>query len=95
MKNNKHIGDVYIGNQGFTLIVKKWINREQIQVEVSETGEKIWTNYWTLRRGAVTPNLYKYPPKGECTIKQGAFLLGGILILSISAIGGLIYWILS
>ena len=95
MKKDKHIGDTYVSKQGFTLCVRKWVNRERIQVEVAETGEKIWTDYWSLRRGDVTPNLYKYPPKGECHIKTAIFFTIGISSLILAAVGGLIYWICS
>lgn len=92
MKKDKHIGDIYVTKQGFTLVVKKWVNRERIQVEVVETGEKIQTDYWSLKRGAVTPNLFKYPPKGECSIKQALFLTIGISSLILALIGGIIYF---
>lgn len=93
MKINKHIGDIYISKQGFTLRVIKWESRDKIKIEVLETGEEIWTDYWRLKRGVVMPNLYEYPPKGECTVNQAIFLSIGILSLFIAAIGGLIYWI--
>lgn len=92
MKKNKHIGDIYISKQGFTLRIIKWESRERIKIEVDETGEKIWTDYWSLKRGNVLPNLYKYPPKGECSIKQAVFLTIGIVVLLIALIGGLIYF---
>lgn len=92
MKKDKHIGDIYVSKDGFTLKVVEWECRERIRVEVVETGEKIWTDYWSLKRGDVTPNLYKYPPKGECSIKQALFLTIGIVTLILALIGGLIYF---
>ena len=92
MKKDKHIGDIYVNKGGFAMRIRKWDSRERIQIEVVETGEKIWTDYWSLRRGDVTPNLYKYPPKGECSIKQAIFLTIGISSLILAAVGGLIYY---
>lgn len=92
MKKDKHIGDIYISKQGFTLRIIKWECRERIRVEVAETGEKIWTDYWSLRRGDVTPNLCEYPPKGECSINQAIFLTIGIVSLIVTLIAGLIYF---
>lgn len=92
MKKDKHIGDIYVTKQGFTLRVFKWECRERVWVEVIETGEKICSDYWSLKRGDVTPNLYKYPPKGECSIKAAMFFTIGITSLILALIGGLIYF---
>ena len=92
-RKDKHIGDIYVSDQGFTVRILKWESRERIKVEFVETGEKRWTDYWTLKNGKIYPDLYKYPPKGECTIKQAAILGFGIVSLAVALIGGLIYWL--
>lgn len=95
MKKDKHIGKIYVTPAGFTLRVVKWKDRDDIVVEVVETGEEIWTDYWSLEHGDVTPNLYKYPPKGECTIKQTITLTIGIVALIAGALACLITYIVS
>lgn len=95
MKKNKHIGNVYVTDAGFTLRVTEWKNRYDVTVEVVETGERIHTDFFALRDGAVRPNLYKYPPKGECTITQAIALTIGFMVLAAGALAYLITYIAS
>lgn len=95
MKKDKHIGKIYATPAGFTLCVAEWKNRDSIVVEVVETGEMIKTDYWALEHGEVAPNLYKYPPKSECTITQAIVLTIGIMVLITGALACLITYLVS
>lgn len=53
MKKDKHIGNIYVTDAGFTLCVTEWKNRHDVTVEVTETGERIHTDYFALRDGSV------------------------------------------
>lgn len=95
MKKDKHIGKIYVTPAGFTLCVAEWKNRDSIVVEVVETGERIKTDYWALEHGEVVPNLYRFPPKGECSIKQAITLTIGIVTLIAGGLACLITYLVS
>lgn len=95
MKNKREsrIGETRKNKQGFTMQIIKYINNKNLVIEFVETGEQRVVRYIQFINGTPTPNLAKYPPKGECTFSQAKVILVSITTLILTAIGGMIYFL--
>lgn len=95
MKNKREsrIGETRKNKQGFTMRIIKYVNSKNIVIEFVETGEQRIVRYIQFVNGTPTPNLAKYPPKGECTFAQAKIISVAIITLILTAIGGVIYFV--
>ena len=95
MKNKKdsRIGEVRKNKQGLTMQITKYINNKTVTIRFMETGEEKVVRYIHFAQGPPKADLLNYPPGGDEPFKHAVVITIGILLLIISAIGGLIYWI--
>ena len=87
-----HIGERKISKQGLTLEIKKWLNRENVQVEILETHERQYVSYRDFRKGLVYGNFLEYPPNGDVPLRHAIVFFIGIITLILAAAGGFLYW---
>lgn len=88
------IGEVKRSRQGLTLKLIKWVNRENVQVEILETGERQWVSYLQFKKGKVAADFVNFPYHDDCTFKQAKIYTLAILGLILASLGALIYSIL-
>lgn len=87
-----HIGEQKRSKQGLTLVLKKWISREKVQVEILETHERQWVSYKDFRKGKVIADFINYPFHNDCTFTEAKIFTIAIISLIIAAVTGLIYF---
>lgn len=80
--------------QGLTVRVVKYINRENVKVEILETKESFWTDWKTFNKGLVRGDLSKLHSHTDCTFGQAKFFITSISILILAFIGILIYFLM-
>lgn len=95
MKNKKdtRIGEIRRNKQGLTMKIVKYINNKTVTIRFMETGEEKVVRYIQFTQGSPRADILKYPPNGDAPFKHAVVITIGILTLTLSAIGGLIYWI--
>lgn len=79
MTQTNHKGEKKVSKQGMTLEIKKWVNRENVEVEIAETGERQWVTYQQFCKGKVYTELWD----GGGVPFFYSKLFAGLLLLSI------------
>ena len=79
--------------QGLTTRVVKYINRDNVKVEILETKESVWTDWKTFNKGLVRGDLTKLHNHTDCKFGQAKFFITSISILILAFIGILIYFL--
>lgn len=91
----ERLGKIKKTVQGLSAKVLKYYNRDNILVEILETRQQIWTDWWSFNKGEIIADLEKYPAHTDCTFNQAKFYVISITMLLFAlAIGGLIYKII-
>lgn len=88
------IGEIRRSRQGLTLKLIKWLNRENVQVEILETGERQWVSYLQFKKGMVVADFVNFPYHDDCTFKQAKIYTLAILGLILASLCALLYAIL-
>lgn len=88
------IGRKSASRQGLTLQVKRYVNRENVEVEILETGERKWVTYVDFRKGRVYADFSQHPYNHDVTLGVAKFFTLSIAGLIAAIIGGAIYAIL-
>lgn len=92
-KRDSRIGETRRNKQGLTMMIVKYINNKCVTIRFMETGEEKVVRYIHFAQGTPRADILKYPPNGDAPFKHAVAITIGILTLTLSAIGGLIYWI--
>lgn len=91
MGNERHVGKTKRTKQGVTLRISRYINRENVQVEILETGEKKWITYRDFRKGYVVADFLNYPYAHDVSFGVAKFYIISIAILTAAFVVGIIY----
>lgn len=92
-KRNTRIGEIRTNKQGLTMKIVKYINNKNVTIEFVETGEQKVVRYTQFATGAPLADILKYPPNGDCSIKQASIISLAILILALGGVfGAIIYY---
>ena len=87
-----HIGERKQSKQNLTLEIKRWLNRENVQVEILETNERQWVSYRDFRKGRVYADFIHYPFHNDCTFTQAKVFTIVIASLLIAAVAGVMFF---
>lgn len=94
MATEKRIGQKKTSRQGLTLQIKRYVNRENVEVEILETGERQWVSYLDFRKGRVAADFASFPYNHDAPLAVAKFYILMMLGLAAALIGGAIYAIL-
>lgn len=88
------VGETQWNKQGLLMRIVEYRNNKDMTIEFVATGERRKCSYLRFKRRTPVANLRDYPLHTDCKAKTAIGYIIGIGILTLAAIGGLIYAIL-
>lgn len=92
-KRNIRIGEIRKNKQGLTMKIVKYVNNKNVTIKFVETGEEKVVRYDKFLQGMPSADLLNYPPYDDVPLKYAVVTMIAATLITLTALGGLIYWL--